>query len=264
MDSKTKVAAALIILIIAGGLLYYYFTQNPAQDVNEVVIPEEKNSNTGIANPASVNCKESNGTLVIRTDSEGGEYGVCVFSSGAECEEWSYYRGECIELTDAVLNKEFGLWVGNIAQLKLINLQLRVNNLSDNNSAVYVESVQAGKESELKINNNAEATFEGYSIRVASISLKEGAQGNKPNDYKIRLMVSKIEKPADNSCTIDSDCAVKDVGSLCGKYLGCVNKGYTPVPPEINSNICSSPEIDGCKCLDGRCIGSLGGKLDIN
>jgi putative hemolysin len=264
MDSKTKFFAALIILIIAGGLLYYYLMKNPAQNVADLVSPGEKNSTTQIANPASVSCKENNGTLVLRTDSDGGEYGVCIFSSGAECEEWAYYRGECIAQTDAVINKEFSLWVGSLAQLKLINLELLVLNLSDNNSAVLVKAVHAGKESELKINKGVDVSFEGYKIKVASISLKEGAQGNKPNDYKIRFNVSKIDKPVDNTCTIDSDCAVKDVGNLCGKYLDCVNKNYVPVPPEINSNYCGYPEIDGCMCLDGRCMGTNAGKPNIN
>ena len=49
----------------------------------------------GIANPASVYCEEHGGELEIRTGDDGGEYGVCVFSDGSECEEWAFFRGEC-------------------------------------------------------------------------------------------------------------------------------------------------------------------------
>lgn len=49
----------------------------------------------GLANPASVHCEETGGTLEIRTDEEGGQVGVCLFDDGSECEEWAYYRGEC-------------------------------------------------------------------------------------------------------------------------------------------------------------------------
>jgi Tol biopolymer transport system component/putative hemolysin len=49
---------------------------------------------TGLANPASVYCEEQGYTLEIRTD-ENGEYGVCIFPDGSECEEWAFYRGEC-------------------------------------------------------------------------------------------------------------------------------------------------------------------------
>ena len=48
-----------------------------------------------IANPASVYCEENGGVLDIREE-EAGQYGVCVFSDGSECEEWAFYRGECM------------------------------------------------------------------------------------------------------------------------------------------------------------------------
>ncbi|MEW5955139.1 MAG: DUF333 domain-containing protein [Candidatus Micrarchaeota archaeon] len=47
-----------------------------------------------IANPASVHCVQFGGTVDIRTDATGGEYGVCVFANGSECEEWALFRGE--------------------------------------------------------------------------------------------------------------------------------------------------------------------------
>lgn len=50
---------------------------------------------TGLANPASVYCQEQGGTLEIRTGADGGQYGVCVFADGSECEEWAFFRGEC-------------------------------------------------------------------------------------------------------------------------------------------------------------------------
>jgi len=48
-----------------------------------------------IANPASVYCVQSGYTLKIRTNAGGGEYGVCIFSDGSECEEWAFFRNEC-------------------------------------------------------------------------------------------------------------------------------------------------------------------------
>jgi putative hemolysin len=58
----------------------------PQENENEEVI--------GMANPASVYCEEQGGTLVFREDVNGA-YGVCVFTDGSECEEWTYFRGEC-------------------------------------------------------------------------------------------------------------------------------------------------------------------------
>ena len=41
----------------------------------------------GLANPASVYCEEQGGTLEMRTEVDGGIYGVCIFADGSECEE---------------------------------------------------------------------------------------------------------------------------------------------------------------------------------
>ena len=49
----------------------------------------------GMANPASVYCQEQGGTVELRTDAQGGQYGVCVFDDGSECDEWAYFRNEC-------------------------------------------------------------------------------------------------------------------------------------------------------------------------
>ena len=48
----------------------------------------------GLANPASVNCKKKGGKLEIRKGKKG-EYGVCKFPNGKECEEWALFRGKC-------------------------------------------------------------------------------------------------------------------------------------------------------------------------
>jgi putative hemolysin len=52
-------------------------------------------ASAAIANPASVHCVEQGYRLEIRTDAAGGQYGVCLFPDGTECEEWAYFRGEC-------------------------------------------------------------------------------------------------------------------------------------------------------------------------
>ncbi len=47
-----------------------------------------------LKNPASVYCAEHGGKLEIRSN-KFGEVGYCVFDDGSECEEWSFYQGEC-------------------------------------------------------------------------------------------------------------------------------------------------------------------------
>jgi putative hemolysin len=48
-----------------------------------------------IANPASQHCVDQGGKLEIRTGPDGGQYGICRFANGSECEEWAFQRGEC-------------------------------------------------------------------------------------------------------------------------------------------------------------------------
>ncbi|KVE39199.1 putative hemolysin [Burkholderia sp. TSV86] len=50
------------------------------------------------ANPASVHCEKLGGKVAIH-DSAHGQYGVCVFKDGRECDEWVLYRdGRCVPL----------------------------------------------------------------------------------------------------------------------------------------------------------------------
>jgi len=48
-----------------------------------------------LANPASQNCVARGGTLQMERQSNGGQYGVCVFTDYRQCEEWAMFRGEC-------------------------------------------------------------------------------------------------------------------------------------------------------------------------
>ena len=49
---------------------------------------------SGIANPASVYCRQVGGTTDIKKDASGGEYGMCTFDNGTSCEEWALFRSE--------------------------------------------------------------------------------------------------------------------------------------------------------------------------
>ncbi len=69
------------------------------EETEKNVLSEDKKDGSekpvGIANPASVFCIENDGKLEIRKDEIGNETGWCIFANGKECEEWSFFRGEC-------------------------------------------------------------------------------------------------------------------------------------------------------------------------
>ncbi len=56
---------------------------------------KDSSGDVGLPNPASAYCEEQGGTLEIREDEGGDQFGVCVFADGSECEEWAFYEGEC-------------------------------------------------------------------------------------------------------------------------------------------------------------------------
>ncbi len=55
----------------------------------------ETEESADMPNPAAVYCKDQGYEYEIRTDENGGQYGVCIFPDGSECDEWAYYEGEC-------------------------------------------------------------------------------------------------------------------------------------------------------------------------
>ncbi|MDI6825905.1 MAG: DUF333 domain-containing protein [Candidatus Aenigmarchaeota archaeon] len=106
---KTVQAVGIVLILILLVILFLVLSPTKIQECekDEDCIPKEPligvryYCEEGICkkkpfgNPASEYCVEHNGTLEIRADEKGNQYGVCVFSDGSECEEWVYYRGEC-------------------------------------------------------------------------------------------------------------------------------------------------------------------------
>lgn len=78
-------------ILIALGILLAVVLVNYAVRLSN---SNNSEAQTQIPNPASTNCINLGGRLEMRTDEDGGQYGVCI-KDGKECEEWSLFRGEC-------------------------------------------------------------------------------------------------------------------------------------------------------------------------
>lgn len=90
---KILAVAGLVLLVgllvlSASGLITVF----PVRSTTPAAVSPDP---VGIANPASTHCIEQGYTLEMRTDEQGGQYGVCIFRDGSECEEWAFFRGEC-------------------------------------------------------------------------------------------------------------------------------------------------------------------------
>lgn len=81
---------------------------SPVGKAVEAELPS--NSEASLANPASVYCQEQGGSLEMR-EAEDGVVGYCIFPDGSECEEWSFYRNECVPAGEQSLTVE-QLWNG--------------------------------------------------------------------------------------------------------------------------------------------------------
>jgi hypothetical protein len=87
----------IVLLVLVVGVAVYLLIKPIIQGNlgNNSTKTTNKTNGIGVANPASIYCGEQGGRLSIRKDASGGEYGVCVFENGVECDEWKFFRGEC-------------------------------------------------------------------------------------------------------------------------------------------------------------------------
>jgi len=83
----------ITVLILLTLVMVFIFEVNSRK--NDLSDGLNSRGNVSLANPASVNCVEHNGTLVMMSDTQGNQYALCKFSNGKECEEWAFFRGEC-------------------------------------------------------------------------------------------------------------------------------------------------------------------------
>jgi len=83
MNKKIMIGIIVLFVLIVGLFVFYI----PALKQNT--------DSTEIANPASVYCEKNGGTLEIRS-TDLGQYGICIFSDGSECEEWAFMKSLCI------------------------------------------------------------------------------------------------------------------------------------------------------------------------
>jgi len=82
---------SLFILVFSFAMLMAACTPPalPPTPGNETAAP------AGMSNPSSAFCDGNGGRSEIRHYADGSGYGVCVFDDGSECEEWTFYAGNC-------------------------------------------------------------------------------------------------------------------------------------------------------------------------
>ena len=77
------------IIIVAVSIAVLTGCGSGGSDTEEVKEPL-----TGLANPASVYC-QGLGFKEETRENELGQYGVCIFPDGSECDTWDFLAGRC-------------------------------------------------------------------------------------------------------------------------------------------------------------------------
>ena len=90
MGKVTIVILFLVTFLLLGFILFNWHTVYAPTKAKPAPSPT-----TTLANPASVNCTQKGGTLLIKTRGDGGQYGLCDFGDNMQCEEWALMRGDC-------------------------------------------------------------------------------------------------------------------------------------------------------------------------
>jgi putative hemolysin len=91
MHARTEIILILLLCLTAGIFIAGCTQQAPAPTTPAQPTPQVT---AGMANPASVSCIGSGGTLEIKNNADGSQYGMCTFQNGTSCEEWALFRNE--------------------------------------------------------------------------------------------------------------------------------------------------------------------------
>ncbi len=90
MDNNQKPSISfwplLAVIILAVLLAVFLDIQKDQSLITIENQPTTTTTKVFLPNPASVFCRDQGYRLEIRTDENGGQFGVCVFDDGGECE----------------------------------------------------------------------------------------------------------------------------------------------------------------------------------
>jgi len=120
-----KIILIVSAVILGLALLIFVLMKIVNTNQTQITVPTNQNNGiktnageqAGIPNPASVNCKNKGGNLVIQTKPDGGQYGLCYFEDNRACEEWALMRGDCpvggVKTTGYITDEQkYCAWVG--------------------------------------------------------------------------------------------------------------------------------------------------------
>jgi putative hemolysin len=104
------------------------------------IVPTAEMPGASMANPAAENCVKQGGTVSIQKNSDGSEYGLCIFPNGNQCEEWAMQRGEC-PIGGIPVG---GRYTAQLPAADAIGRVLELNLLPDNTASLTTQYIGKG------------------------------------------------------------------------------------------------------------------------
>lgn len=169
---------------------------------------DSQTENTGLANPASVNCSKQGGQIVIQTKPDGGQYGLCFFDDNRACEEWAMLRGECpvggrkTTGYDTEAQK-FCAWSGG----QTIAEDNAVCTFSDGSvcpdDAFYAGTCQKGIKTDQNQKLPSGYTLDNYTVaKILNTACQADTDCDTPAEYLLRSNCPYTSLCLDNKCVV--------------------------------------------------------------
>ena len=173
-------------------------------------------NNTQLPNPAAVKCEEDGYIYEIREDNSGGQYGVCIFDNGSECNGWAYFRGEC------GLDFECG---------------------SDDH-CVPAQCCHPTSCVPISQAHDCSGLMCSQECVPGTMDCGQGSCVCVKGECQVEWSIS-IEKYCEN----DDDCTIQSTDNCCGREA--INKNYYEHIPQICTAVCSEYTT---KCENNICV----------
>jgi hypothetical protein len=129
MKAKIKIASIALVLSL---LVLSACAANPSPSGSPTGTPKAE-----IANPATANCELKGYRSQIRITEDGSQYGVCIFPDGSECEEWAFFRGECLPVPENTTSGTESSQIANPASVNCLQKGGRLEIRTTANGSQY-------------------------------------------------------------------------------------------------------------------------------
>jgi putative hemolysin len=180
------------------------------------------NNNSQMANPASVYCEKNGGKLEIRTENGGGQVGYCKFSDGTECEEWKYFRQECVPGEIIYTNTDYGFQVSLPKSWEKYQVSIQRDKGDDKHTYFYFMLPTSDKDWLGSYDKNTGKAIPGM-VDIFVITANDLATWNKD------LNSTECKENPNPSCPYEGSVVAKN-----NKYVFDAGYGNGLLPPDVD------------------------------